>query len=233
MAFERSWLETPTQLFTVNGGANGLVTIASTSGFKVKQIVKVSSTTQPTRELQVKRVLSPITLVLGPKDQNINMIFNLSAYLVADMATIHAALQSRPGITLEDRKRAVYEEEPTVAERVIGVDEWGKFYTTANPFPVAMPGNSTTELTVVNKPILLANTEYSVAVPQNTKKFEFKNRKDAKVQYCFIAGETNTNFMTLSPGSSKQIDGLGLIVGKTIYFRATKDDQVMEILFWT
>ena len=161
MAFERSWLDVPIQLFTANGGANGLVTVASTSGFKVKQTVTLSSLTKPNLNLQVKRVLSPTSMIVGPVDQNIDKVSNISLYTTADSASVYASIQKRPGITLEDRKRAVYEEEPTVAERNVLVDEWGRFYRANNPLPVQLSDGS------INIGTVQANLEVQLTAKDN------------------------------------------------------------------
>ncbi len=137
MAFERKWAHVPPRAFTSDGTASGLITIASTSGFKVKQTVAIKSATQSIIQLQVKRVLSSTTLIVGPLNKSIDTKSDMSAYTVADTATISAEEQKKNQIFNTDQEQAIYEQEPTLARRLINVDEWGNFYTEDNPIPTA------------------------------------------------------------------------------------------------
>lgn len=136
--FEKRFAAVPAQVFTADGGANGSVSVADTSLFKVKQQVIVTATGQPNLDaLEVKKVLSPTSMIVGPSTGSINTFTNLSAYTVLAGASIQANEQKRPTIGADDFERAVYEEEPTVAKRVILVDEFGNKYSEANPLPTS------------------------------------------------------------------------------------------------
>lgn len=135
--FEKRFAAVPAQVFTADGGANGSVSVPDTRLFKVKQQVIVSATGQPNLELEVKKVLSPTSMIIGPSAGNINAFTNLSAYTTAASAKIFANEQKRPTIGADDFERAVYEEEPTVAKRVILVDEFGNKYDEDNPLPTS------------------------------------------------------------------------------------------------
>jgi hypothetical protein len=75
------------------------------------------------------------TLILGPENKGINTRSDVSAYTTALNATVEASEQNRPSIPPADYERAVYEEEPIVAKRVIGVDRYGELYSEDNPMP--------------------------------------------------------------------------------------------------
>lgn len=120
---ERKWIDRVANFLT-NGQGNGNFTVADTSGFKVKQQVQISSTTQPTLYLEIKRIAGT-TISVGPIDANISARTDISAYLVADTARIYAPEQARPNININQFMRATYEEEPAVAIRVIQVDKDG------------------------------------------------------------------------------------------------------------
>src|SRR5690606_32640412 len=93
--------------------------------FKVKQQIIIKSNTQgPTTDLEVKRITDVNTIEIGPKGK-IDARTDLSMFTVADAAQIFANEQHRPSIPQEEIIRAVYEEEPVVAYRVIGVDQNG------------------------------------------------------------------------------------------------------------
>jgi len=135
--FEKRFAAVPAQVFTADGGADGSVTIPDTALFKVKQRVVVTATFQQNQELEVKRVVSPTVMILGPTTGPITAFTDLSAYSVLAGATVFANEQKRPTIDINEFERASYEEEPTVAKRVILVDEFGNKFTEDNPLPTS------------------------------------------------------------------------------------------------
>lgn len=145
MANERSWDSIGPVAFIADGGADGVVTVASVHGMRVKQQVIVSSLTKPTNlkeaKLEIKKVLSPTKFIVGPIKTTGEFMSreDLSGYTVADMATIKVIDQKKSQPKPEDIIKAVYEQEPVVAIRTFPVDEQGNNYTEANPFPV-LPG---------------------------------------------------------------------------------------------
>lgn len=143
MAVERKWLAVPPRSLLVNGNQFGLITIADTIGFKVKQTVVLRATTQPDFLLQVKRVISNTQLIVGRPDNKIGpeQHVNISAYTVALGANIYAEEQDKAAMPTEkDHYSAIYEGDPTVADRVILVDPYGRFYGEGNPLPIAFDG---------------------------------------------------------------------------------------------
>lgn len=142
MAFERKWAVVPPQAFTANGGQWGLVTVADTAGFRVKQSAYILSNNLPPLPVQVKVVLSPTQLVVGYIDNQIANWpkINLLPYLVANAAAIGAQEQDKNKIGVDDITKAVYEADPVVAIRTTGVDQYGDFYTSENPLPVEFEG---------------------------------------------------------------------------------------------
>lgn len=142
MALERKWLAVLATPFTANGTALGVVTVADTAGFRVKQLVFCLSNTVQPQQFQVNAVLSPTQLVLGPVGPKVgsNNFVSLAAFLTADGATVAAPEQDKSGIPDKDHYLAVYEAEPIVADRVIWVDQYGRFYGPGNPLPIAFDG---------------------------------------------------------------------------------------------
>lgn len=139
--FEKRFAAVPAQVFTANGGANGSVTIADTSLFKVKQRVVITATGQLNLDLEIKNIVSPTVMIVGPATGNINSFTDLSAYTTAASASVFANEQRRPQIPSDDFERAVYEEEPTVAKRVVMVDKFGDIYDADNPLPATFTGS--------------------------------------------------------------------------------------------
>ncbi len=147
--FEKRWGEITPRSFTANGGTEGQVTVADTHFFKAKQIIIIKADTEADLILEVKRVLTPTILIVGPKSTPITGFTNLAAYTTAKNATIQAHDQSRPQIKPEDYNRAVYEEEPTVALRTTSVDYLGRMWSTENPFPVQITDTTPTNPAIV------------------------------------------------------------------------------------
>lgn len=142
MANERLWDSIGPVAFTANGGSDGVVTVASVAGMRVKQLVTIQSNTQqPSQEkLEIKKVLSLTKIIVGPVKTNGQFMTraNLSAYLVADSATIKILEQPKSKPPAADIIAAVYEQEPVVGIRTFGVDELGRPYNTKNPLPVQL-----------------------------------------------------------------------------------------------
>jgi hypothetical protein len=144
---ENKWDAVPPQLFTANGTAQGLVQVADTAGFRVKQCVwlrnNTFASTQPV-PVQVKRVLSTTLLIVG----TINnaqiaswMPLDISAFTVASGAYIGAEQQEKSALPGPDAHyNAVYETDPVVADRVVQVDKYGNFYDSNNPMPIVFDG---------------------------------------------------------------------------------------------
>lgn len=153
MAFERKLAAVPPQAFTADGTSVGVVTIADTTGFYIKQFVNLQSNTLQPAGFQIKNVLSNTQLILGPPDNSLNAPLkptDLSAYTVADNAIISAPEQNNFNIKPDDHYQAVFLPAPVSADRIIPVDPHGNFYTDNNPLPVAFDGTVTIgDVTVV------------------------------------------------------------------------------------
>jgi hypothetical protein len=120
---ERYWKEVPTQSFVVNGTTNGIVTLSSTSPYKLQQLVVVLSPSLPSIAAEVKAIFSDTQMAIGPQGTNPNMRIDLSSYDTS--ATISAPEQPRPAVPTQDIERFTYEEAPIVARRVVPVDDSG------------------------------------------------------------------------------------------------------------
>lgn len=130
MAIEQKWASVSPQLFTVDGTQFGVIKIASVAGFKVKQKVAIVCPTQPNLQLQVKRVIGPDTLIVGPfpTTQSTNGLTSrtdLSAYTVALGAYIYAEEQDKSKLKPEDIIQAIYRQEPGTTIGVEIDDQFG------------------------------------------------------------------------------------------------------------
>jgi hypothetical protein len=154
--FEKRWASVPPQSLTSNGGTDGSLTIAFDDLFFVKQLVILSSGTQPAINLEVKRVVGN-QIFLGRPNQQITDRVNISTYLVADSAAISALEQLRPTISAGEVTRAAYQEEPAVAWRSMLVGPDGKSVTADNPLPV---NASVTSVQLFDKPYDTISASY-------------------------------------------------------------------------
>lgn len=124
--FEKRWAVVPPQSFTSNGTPGGVITVMDSSLFKVKQQVNIVANTLPNLNLEIKSIPNDVTIVVGPAGANIFTYSDISIYTVALFSTIGAIEQKRSSVPIEEINRAVYEEEPAVAKRVIAVDKLGR-----------------------------------------------------------------------------------------------------------
>jgi len=222
---------------TSNGTQTGSFTIPDSSIFRVGQIIILRSNSQSPLELKVKRIdpVDHVTLWVGPIKQNIASRTDISAFLVADNATIEANEQERPSVPEQEVERITYEEEPTAARRVILVDPWGCRINADNPLPISgtviIDGSTSSTPTIYNVNAVTAGVEYSQVLPSGTTQFSIKARNNAKLQISYQAGQTNTVFLTITPGTIYSVASVKL-VGKTLYFMSTKDDTIVEMIVW-
>jgi hypothetical protein len=139
---ERNWSAVPIANITVDGNANGYISVADTFGFYVKQQVSLKTTSIDLSAYEVKEVLSKTVLRLGPVKRKIDESSNLSAFTVAAGAQILAFRQQMPLIDQKDLTNALYAREPIVANRVINVDKYGNFYDESNLLNVNIAGGA-------------------------------------------------------------------------------------------
>jgi len=137
---EKRLIAVPPQLLTTDGTANGKLTVADSTFFKVKQVIFIRNNTLQPIELEIKRIDDAHTIYLGPLTQTIDKRSDLTAYTVASGSYIYSNEQKRPSIPVEELQRAMYEEEPVVAQRTVLVDKFGNKYDDSNPLPVSIPG---------------------------------------------------------------------------------------------
>ena len=179
MSVEQKWLAVAPILFTVDGTSLGIITIANTSGFKVKQRAVVSATGLPDKQVQIKRVLSPTQMIVGPLpdqlqpanrqqgNQLLSVRTDLSLYTVAAGAYVYAEEQDKSRLTVDDLWAAVYDQEPAVAIRTTPVDQYGQYYSDDNPLPVLFEGSITigaVEVKGTNGNYLEPNSDGSIDV---------------------------------------------------------------------
>lgn len=126
MANEKKWAAIAPRLLTANGGSLGQTQIADTRGIKVKQQVVLTAPSLPDLLLEVKKVLSRTTIILGKIGQPITQSSDLTAYTTILSSFIYAEEQIKRIPVSDERENALYEQEPTVARRTHLVDYLGQ-----------------------------------------------------------------------------------------------------------
>lgn len=132
---EKRWKSVSPQAFTSDGTVRGQFTVADASLFKVKQIVSLSAAGQPNITLEIKSVEDATTLRVGPIGGSIKNYTDISVYTTLASAFVFANEQERSSVPEQAVERLTYEEEPTVARRVILVDKLGNKFDETNRLP--------------------------------------------------------------------------------------------------
>ena len=89
-----------------------------------------------------------------------------------------------------------------------------------------------TTVTVYNVTMTDANTEYSQALPANTKKFLIKCRGSYAINVCFTASGSGTLYVTVPSGTTYSED-LIQPAALMLYFQCGTAAQVAEIVAWS
>lgn len=88
--------------------------------------------------------------------------------------------------------------------------------------------NTDTSLTIFNVSAPVANTEYSVTLPNKTKKFLMRSRNKGVIQFTNVNGATGTQYITLK-ANTVYTDNC-FYENLTIYFRSTKTNDILELI---
>jgi len=239
MAIEKRWDAIAPRDFTANGTSLGIVTISTTAKYRTKQEIFIAATGEETLALEVKRILSPTQMRVGPRKGSITTTTDLSLYTTAKTANVYALEQARPVIQAQEHERAVFEEEPVVAKRVWLVDNFGEAYDQTNPLPVATPSaNPPGTPSIYRVAYLTAGTEQSIAIPAGTSKIYIGDSElKSKMRIAYTANDTidlpggGGKYTTVFVGNAYERDGL-LLTGKTLYYQANRSNIMIEIEFW-
>lgn len=249
MAYERQWPQV-TQLFTANGSAEGgIITVADTSGFYVKQQVNlISLAFAEPLPLEIKRIDVTHTIHVGPPG-DILLRADVSGYLLADAARITANEQRIPPFNNPaEINNAEFEREPIKAKRVILIDKYGRPYdvvvdnngvvrlavdASLSLTDVTVDISNPTKPTIANISIPTENVEQAYVFPAKTKTFLMRLR-DGKglVQFAFTLGDSSVNFITMSYGCNYNSGDIDPADPFTIYFQCSLPGKVLEILSW-
>lgn len=88
------------------------------------------------------------------------------------------------------------------------------------------PSNTTSQ--VINFTITSANTEYSIALPLNCKRFILKGRTSFSIKLAYSVGMSGTTFFTVPP-STTYVDE-SYYSNQTIYFQSPQSGVILEVI---
>lgn len=91
--------------------------------------------------------------------------------------------------------------------------------------------DSNTTVTIFNFTATLANTEYSQALPADTKAFLLRSRGLATTKIAYTSGGTGTDYLTLYPGNV--YEDRCFYSSQTLYFRSSVAGTVIEIVAYS
>lgn len=224
---------------TGNGANKGKLTVADTSIFKVGQVLELRSNTQSSIQVKINRIISSTEFYVGNLNKPVADRIDVSAFLLIDASFVFAHEQTRPSVPEQEIERLTYDEEPVIARRTISVDKYGHYYDEDNPIPVVIPNGTinvnvseASEPTIQNIVALSANTEYNFTIPKGTKKYRFRVRGDARLQYAFTVGGSSTIYVTVYPGNNEEESDVNITADKIIYFMTSKANQSIEVITW-
>jgi hypothetical protein len=99
------------------------------------------------------------------------------------------------------------------------------------PLDIEIIGSSNP--TIANVSIPLANTEVSYTLPANTKKFYIKLRDaSAVLKLAYVMGDSGITYLTI-PRSNWYGESELSVTGLTLYLQSSSPSQVAEVIIWT
>lgn len=168
---EKLWLQVDPVALTADGGQYGEIQIDDTSIFKVKQRVTLKADATTNADLEVKRIVSSTLLWVGPRGGPIKAYSDVTAFTIANNASIQAPEQPRSSISQEELNRAMYEEEPIMAQRVILVGSDGATASSSSPLPVSSSASNSTSELIMSGYIIPAITD-PIQIPGPKRTFQ-------------------------------------------------------------
>jgi hypothetical protein len=80
-----------------------------------------------------------------------------------------------------------------------------------------------------NITVAAANVEQSFSLPSGTLEFRLKARNKSKIQLSYTSGQSNTNYITITPGCEYERTRINPTTSITLYFQVSKDNTELEL----
>lgn len=107
--------------------------------------------------------------------------------------------------------------------------------TDGDPFVVERQESGSTAVTLYNKELTVADTEYSQALPATCRKLVFQCREAELVRYAFVTGKVaapTAPYMTLKVGAAFD-SGIIHLSSATLYLASSTAGANVEIEAWS
>jgi hypothetical protein len=95
----------------------------------------------------------------------------------------------------------------------------------------ALGGSSNTTPTMFNVTLGVINTEQSLTLPANTKRFILKTRGNTLLKISYVATESGTKYVTLTKNGVFTDDNF--YTAQTIYFQSPSTGDVVEVVAYS
>lgn len=95
----------------------------------------------------------------------------------------------------------------------------------------ALGGSADTTPIIYNLNIINQGTEYSQALPANTKAFIVRSRNKGRLRLAYSTGGTNADYVTIPTGSS--FKDTNFYTSITVYVQSTKPGDIVEIVAYS
>lgn len=92
-------------------------------------------------------------------------------------------------------------------------------------------GLTKTSPSVLNIPILVANTEYAINLPASTVSFLISTRQASRLQLSYIAGQSSSIYLTIHPGSCYSESDL-VPSSRQIFVQSPLVGETVEVVYW-
>jgi hypothetical protein len=95
----------------------------------------------------------------------------------------------------------------------------------------AAASDDPTEEVILNQTIPLSNTEYTIALPTNTRRYWIRVRGNkAKLRLAFTSGETATNYFTIDLGNIHDSFPVNFVPAKNIFILSSSNNIEVELI---
>lgn len=94
-------------------------------------------------------------------------------------------------------------------------------------------GSSVSQPTVMNVPLTLASNEYQIILPSNTKRYLLRVRNGSSTLKVGYASVSSSPYLTVERGASYSEDKIARGTDLDLFVQAAKDNQILELIYWT
>lgn len=106
------------------------------------------------------------------------------------------------------------------------------FNTSQAPNPSVNIGGVLTP-SIINFPLTLSNTEYTIVLPVGTQRFQIKSRGKHILKLSYTLNQSNSVYLSIWPGDAYHEFGIDSSSSLTVYVQSTGTGEIVEIVSWS